>query len=63
MTAAERSEVPRESDHVKEHQGHSGGDVARQEFRHDERTSPRNPEGMHVPDEGAFETFIDGSGF
>jgi hypothetical protein len=55
-------EVLRETDHVKEHCGNPSVDALRQELRANEQTPPRNPVGPCVPDAGAFETFVGGTG-
>jgi hypothetical protein len=62
MNAPERSEVPREIDHIKDHHGSLRVDTAPQELRPDKQTPPRNPPGPHVPDAGGVETFVGGAG-
>jgi hypothetical protein len=62
MNASERYEELRESAHIKGHRRNPNVDGAPQELCLSEQTLPRNPVGPFVPDEGAFETFVDGSG-
>jgi hypothetical protein len=62
MDASERSDVLRDADQVKGHRGIPSVDAAPQELCPSEQTPPRNPVGPFAGDEGAFETFVDGSG-
>jgi hypothetical protein len=62
MSVSERSEVLRETDHVKEHCGNPGVDTVPPEVCPNGQTPPRNPVGPCGPDAGAFETFVGGAG-
>jgi len=62
MNTSERSEVPRETAHVQEARGTPGVDTVPQRSCPNEQIPPRNPVGPHVPDEGAFESFVGGAG-
>jgi hypothetical protein len=54
MDTAEHFEAPRKTDPVEGRRGHPSVD--------NEQTPPWDPRGPFVPDEAAFETFVDGSG-
>jgi hypothetical protein len=62
MSIKSQFEVMREMDRVEEHGGNPGVDNVPQDLCPNEQTSPRNPVEPYVPDEGAFETFVDGAG-
>ena len=62
MNEGARPEVLRETDHVRECRGNPSVDTVLQELSRYEQTSPRNPLGFYVPDEGAFETYFGGAG-
>jgi hypothetical protein len=62
MEAADRSEARQEMDHVKGSRGDPSADAAPQEHCSNGQTPPGIPGGPYAPDEGAFETFVDGSG-
>ena len=62
MNAPEHSEVPRETDHAREPRANATVHTVPQEHHSGQQTPPRDPAGPHVPDEGAFETFVGGAG-
>jgi hypothetical protein len=62
MNASERSEDRRETDQAQEHCATPMVHPVPQEHHSDRQTPPGNPVGPHVPDEGAFETFVGGAG-
>jgi hypothetical protein len=62
MNASKRSEGRQETDHVREHRTNLGVDTVLEEDRPNSQTPPWNPVGSYVPDEGAVETFVDGTG-
>jgi hypothetical protein len=62
MNPSVSSEVLRDMDHSQEPRGNPGVDTAPQEHRSNGQTPPRNTGEPSVPDEGAFETFVDGAG-
>jgi hypothetical protein len=62
MNAPERSEAQRETDHAQEHRATPPVHAAPPGTRPNGQPAPRAPIGLHVPDEGAFETFVGGAG-
>jgi hypothetical protein len=62
MYASERPEVARQADHVKGRRGDPSVGAAPQEACSHEQTPPGDPGEPFAPDEGAVETFVDGSG-
>ena len=56
MNTSTRSPVRGEMEQVKEHRGNPGVDAVPEEFCPSEQPPPGDP------DEGAFETFVDGGG-
>jgi hypothetical protein len=61
MNAPERSEAPRETDYAQEHRATPPVHAAPQEHCLNGQPALRNPIAPHVPDEGAFETFVGGA--
>jgi len=62
MNVSARPEALRETNHVQERRGNPGVDTMLQELCSTEQAPPGKPPGPNVPDEGAFETFVGGSG-
>jgi hypothetical protein len=62
MNTSRRLEGLWETDHGQERRGNPGVDAAPQELCADAQTPPRSPPGPYVPDGGASETFLDGTG-
>jgi hypothetical protein len=62
MDTSERPEVLRETSHVTGNLGKTGADAMPRGPRSNEWTPPHDPAGPTVPDEGAFDSFVDGSG-
>jgi hypothetical protein len=62
MNTSERSEDLRQTDHAEEHRRNSSSDTVQKQRSSSEQTPPRGPVGPFISDEGAFETFVDGSG-
>jgi hypothetical protein len=62
MNTSTRSEVPSDADSDKVRHANPRDQFVLQELCSNEQTPPRNPLGSHVPDEGAFETFVGGAG-
>jgi hypothetical protein len=60
MNASRRSDVLRETDHAQEHRASPRRETDSGPF--DRQTPPRDLVGPHLPDEGAFETFVAGAG-
>jgi hypothetical protein len=62
MNESDRSEVLWEIDHVTERRGNPGVDGVLPESCPNQQFPRRNPLVSRVPDEGAFETFVGGTG-
>jgi hypothetical protein len=62
MFAHEHSEVLREREHVQEYRSNPALDAVLPEHCSNGQTPLRNLVGSYVPDEGTFETFVDGAG-
>ena len=62
MNASERSDALPETDHVQEHRGKPSVDTVPHDTTPTVRPHPQNPEGLHIPDGSAFETFVGGAG-
>jgi hypothetical protein len=62
MKTSVRLDRLREIDQVKEDPGTSRADTAPQGLSYTEETQGVNLEGLCVPDEGTFETFVGGAG-
>jgi hypothetical protein len=62
MSTPKRFETRTETGQIKEHSVNPKDDTVAAKICVDEQTSPRNPAGPNVPDEGAFETFGGGAG-
>ena len=62
MNTSARPKVPQETDHIQERSSNPGVDTMLQELCSTEQAPPGKPPGPNVPDEGAFETFVGGSG-
>ena len=62
MNTSERPEILPETDHAQEHRTSQTAHTGQSDHRCNTQTPPPNPAGPHVPDEGAFETFVSGAG-
>jgi hypothetical protein len=62
MSLSEHPEVLGEMDRAREHCDSPSVDTVLQEHCSDGHTSPRNLTEPHVPDEGAFYTYVGGAG-
>jgi hypothetical protein len=62
MDTSERSAVPRETDHVEGPRGGRIVDAVPQGPCTVEQAPPRAPGAPFIPDEGAFQAFVGGSG-
>jgi hypothetical protein len=62
MNPSTHSEDLREADQSRENRGNPRVRTLSREHPSDEQTSLHNPARPHVPDVGAFETFVGGAG-
>jgi hypothetical protein len=62
MNASERPDALPEMDHAREQSGKPRVDTVPHEHHSNSQTTPRNPEGPHIPDGGAVESFVGGAG-
>ena len=62
MNPSKRFETRRETGQAKQHNRVPKVETVPPKVCFDEQTPPRKPAEPHAPDDGAFETFVDGAG-